>query len=228
MALPKAAIIEIGLERKGIGGLPAAATGQKSQLVLGRLRDRIDARPVLAEHLDRCRGGGAETVIRTGKGQVEFGLIALDAEVAVNAAQARRGILAPALIVDGVGCNIAGQVAILAASLHGGTNPTIRAATQLAVDAVIREAVLHLDGKRATQRIEPEHGIAGHQRQLIDRLFGDKIPIDDVAEYFVDTHSVLIDGEALRRSEDRRRNEAAIVDVELKLIAGLVAERDAG
>src|ERR1700731_1950717 len=218
MALPKAAVIEIGLEGERIGRLPAAATRQKLHQILGRLRERIDAGPVLAEHLDRRRGGGAESVIRTGESQVEFGLITPDAEVAVNAAQARRRILAPARIIDGIGGNIAGRVAILAAGLHGGTDPAIRAATQLALDALIGEAVFHLEQKRAAQRVETIDGIAGHQRQLVDRLFGDEIPIDDVAEHFVDTHPVLIDGEALRRAEDGRRNEATIIDAELKLI----------
>ena len=228
MALPKAAIIEIGLERERIGGLPAAAAGQKRELVLGGLRDRIDARPVLAEHLDRRRGGGAESVIRAGEGHVEFGLIAAGAEVGVNAAQARRRIVAPARVVDGVGGNIAGRVAILAAGLHGGADPAIRAAIHLALDALIGEAVFHLERKRAAQRIEPVDGIAGNQRHPVDRLLGDEVPIDDVAEHLVDAHPVLIDREALRRSEDRRRNEAAIIDAELELIAGLVAERDAG
>src|ERR1700730_13146081 len=155
MALPKAPVIEIGLEGERIGRLPAAATRQKSQLVLGRLRERIDAGPVLAEHLDRRRGGGAESVIRTGESQVEFGLITPDAEVAVNAAQARRGILAPARIIDGIGGHITGRVSVWAAGLHGGTDPAVRAATQLALDALISEAILHLERKRAAQRIEP-------------------------------------------------------------------------
>jgi hypothetical protein len=62
----------------------------------------------------------------------------------------------------------------------------------------------------------------------VDGVLRDEIPVDDVAENFVDAHAVLIDCEPLRRAEDRRRDVPAIVEIKLELIAGLVAECDAG
>ena len=62
----------------------------------------------------------------------------------------------------------------------------------------------------------------------IDGVLRDEVPIDDVAEHFVDAHPVLIDGEPLRRADYRGSNEAAVIEVELELISGLVAQRHAG
>jgi hypothetical protein len=56
----------------------------------------------------------------------------------------------------------------------------------------------------------------------------DEVPIDDIAEYLVDAHAVLINGEPLRRTDDRRGDVAAKIEVALELVAGLVAERHAG
>ena len=77
-------------------------------------------------------------------------------------------------------------------------------------------------------RVEPVDRIAGHQRHPADGVFGDEVPIDDVAEHFVDAHAVLIDREPLRRADHRRGDEAAVIEIVLELIAGLVAERDTG
>ena len=93
---------------------------------------------------------------------------------------------------------------------------------------MIGVAVFHLERERTAGGVEAVDGIAGNERQLVDGVLRDEIPIDDVAENFVDAHAVLIDGEPLRRAEDRRRDEPTIVEVELELIAGLVAERDTG
>ncbi len=58
--------------------------------------------------------------------------------------------------------------------------------SSFALDALIGETVFHLERKCAAQRIEPIDGIAGNERHPVDRLFGDKIPIDDVAEHLID------------------------------------------
>ena len=47
-----------------------------------------------------------------------------------------------------------------------------------------------------------------------------QIPVDGVAEGFVDAHAVLIDREPLRRAGDRRGVEAAEEDVGLQVVAG--------
>src|SRR5262249_34128754 len=52
MALPEAAIIDVGLERERIGRLVGAVGLQESEAVVGLLRKRVDARPALVEHFD--------------------------------------------------------------------------------------------------------------------------------------------------------------------------------
>ena len=76
--------------------------------------------------------------------------------------------------------------------------------------------------------LRPKIGLLGHERQLVDRHLRDEVPVDDVAVRFVDAHAVLVDRDALRRARHRRGREAAIVEVALERVAGLVAERDAG
>ena len=77
----------------------------------------------------------------------------------------------------------------------------------------------------AAQRVEPVYRVAGHERHAIDGGFRNEVPVDDVAKNFVDADAVLIDGQALRRADDGRGGKAAIVEVALKLVPGLIAER---
>ena len=51
-----------------------------------------------------------------------------------------------------------------------------------------------------------------------------EVPVDDVAERFVDADTVLIDGKPLRHAVDGRRLEAAKLNVGLKLVALQVAD----
>src|SRR6202011_4242428 len=98
----------------------------------------------------------------------------------------------------------------------------------LALHALVIKAVLHLEGECSSERIEPVNRVVGNERHTIDGQFRDEIPVDGVAEHFIDAHTILIDRQSLRRPEHRRGNEPTVVDVELKWVAGLVTERDPG
>ena len=164
MALLEIAIIDVGLIGQRIARLPARACGQEGKLILRRLRDRIDARPILLEQLHRRRGRRAETVRRAGKSDMVFGLIAAGAEIGVEPSQLRGRIIAPPGIVDGVGGDVTGQIADLAAGLHRRADAAVGTAAHFALDAVIGESVLHFERQRAADRIEPVDRIAGNQR----------------------------------------------------------------
>ena len=97
----------------------------------------------------------------------------------------------------------------------------------LAFEALKGEAVLHLDGERAAERVQSEHGISGDQVQALDRGFRDQIPMDRIAERLVDAHPVLVDGERLRCADDRRGVETAKLDIRLKRVALDIGQRDA-
>ena len=84
----------------------------------------------------------------------------------------------------------------------------------------IGSAVLRADRQRTAQRIAPEQRVrARHQRRRPDRGGGDQIPADHIAERLVHAYAVEVDGQALRRAEQRRGGEAAIIDVGLQRIA---------
>jgi hypothetical protein len=88
---------------------------------------------------------------------------------------------------------------------------------------MIGESILHLKRERAAGRVEAVNRIAGNERELIDGVLRDEVPVDDVAEDLVDAHPVLVDGNPLRRANHRRSNKAAIIDIGLKLVASLAA-----
>ena len=88
VSLPEIAKVGDGLIGPGVARLPACAGGEKGELVVRRLRHRVDAGPVLAQYLHRRRGRRAESVIGAGKGDVEFGVVvAARAEIGIDAAQ---------------------------------------------------------------------------------------------------------------------------------------------
>ena len=60
-----------------------------------------------------------------------------------------------------------------------------------------------------------------------DRDARNQVPADDVAEWLVHAHAVEIDRQALRRAEQRRRGEAAKVDVGLERVVLDLVDVDA-
>src|SRR5215471_5660918 len=102
-----------------------------------------------------------------------------------------------------------------------------RAAREIALETVKVEAVFHLDHERAAESIEPIDRVRRNNAGAIDGKVGDEIPIDVVAEGFVEPDTVLIDCNANRRAKDRRALEAAVEHVRLKRIALIVFDIDA-
>ena len=153
--------------------------------------------------------------------------VRLVAHVAVEVGELRRLVDAPTAVVDLCGRQIDRIVADLLAVLKLLLRAIERTAAKIGFKAVPREAVLHRHVDGAAERVEPEDRVSGDDRHLVDRVLGNEVPVDGVAERLVDAHAVLIDGEADRRSGDRRRVEAAIADVWLEVVARYVADRDA-
>ena len=149
-------------------------------------------------------------------------------QVAVEVGELRRFVDPPAAVVDLCRRHIDRPVADLLAELKLLLRAVERAAAKIGLDALPGEAVLHRHVERAAESIEAEDRVARDDRHLVDRIGGDQIPVDRVAESFVDAHAILIDGEANRRSGDRRRVEAAVADVGLKVVARDIADGDPG
>ena len=93
---------------------------------------------------------------------------------------------------------------------------------------MIGVSILHFEGERTADGVEAIDRIAGNERQPVDGVLRDQVPIDDIAEHLVDANAVLVDGEPLRRADDRARDITAIIEIELELIAGLTAQCDSG
>src|SRR5687767_11786662 len=90
------------------------------------------------------------------------------------------------------------------------------------------EAVLRAQGQCSAERIQSIAGIrAGYQIHARDRAFLDENPIDRVAEWIVDAHTVLIHRDALRLAEQRGSNESAELNIRLQWIALCLVDEDA-
>ena len=150
------------------------------------------------------------------------------ADIAVEAADVRCREIAEAVVVQALRARHRRRIIVdLLAPLRRTLDAAERAAHRVDLGAVIVEAVLHLHVDGAAQRVEAERGIVGHDGDRPDRGGRDQIPVDGVAEGFVDAHTVLVDRQSLRRAGDGRRDEAAKLHVRLKWIAGSLADDDA-
>ena len=92
----------------------------------------------------------------------------------------------------------------------------------------MREAVLHHHIDRATQRIEAKHRIGAPHIHAGDGVLGDGVPVDGIAEGFVQPHPVLIDGQALRRALERGGVEAMEAQILKQAVALHIAQADPG
>src|SRR5690606_16129557 len=66
-----------------------------------------------------------------------------------------------------------------------------------------------------------------HQVDGVDGRLRHERPVDGVAEGIVQAHAVLVDGEALRQTEQRRSDEAAVLQVRLQRVVLRVVDMDA-
>ena len=222
------AVIGVGLDGPGIGRRPLGACLQEGELQTGRLRPGVDAGPALIEHLDRRCRHRTQFVVGAGERQMEFGRITAQTKVGIHAPDLRRGrVIAPAAVIGAFCRDISRHIAVGPAGLRAGLNAAIGASPELRLGALIGEAVLHLDRQRAAGGVETEQRIVRHQGHARDRHLRDQVPVHDVAERLIDAAAILIHGNALRGARHGGCRRAAIVQIALERVAGLVAQRDA-
>ena len=182
MLLPEAAIVDDALEVEPVADVVARGRVQEVELVLVGLRRGVDAGPAPVEHFDRRRRRRAERIRCAGVAQVKFGILAARADVGVDPAQLRVRAVAPAFVVERVGGEVAGDVAVLFPVLHCRCAASERAAEQLRLGAVVAEAVLHPDRERAAERVEPVDRTVGNDVDAGDGIFRDEVPVHGIAE----------------------------------------------
>ena len=93
---------------------------------------------------------------------------------------------------------------------------------------MIGVSILHLKRERTTGRVEAVDRIAGNERQVIDGILRNEVPIDDIAKNLVDPNPILVNSDPLWCSNHRGGDVTAIVDIKLKIVTGLAAQRDEG
>src|SRR5262249_39074159 len=126
-----------------------------------------------------------------------------------------------------IAADIGADIADLLAILQCGLILTERAAREITLETVKVEAVFHLDHESAAEGIEPIDRVRRNNARAINGEVGDEIPIDVVAERFVEPDTVLIDCNPYGGAEDGRALEAAVEHVRLKRIALVLFDIDA-
>ena len=98
------------------------------------------------------------------------------------------------------------------------------AGAEVGAEAFVAEAVFHVHDHGAAEAVQAEQrrGAAG-QRDIVDGGLRQQIPVDRVAERFVDADAVLINGDSLGQAEQGRNGETAILQVRLQgVVLGIV------
>src|SRR5262249_16499750 len=106
MLLVEPAIIEIALDGPMIGHGVAAVERDQRRFVLGGLRPRENRPIVVAEQFARRRSNHPEEIVCRGRDQMNLGIGALPAEIAVETRQPRSRLVAPAIILKAFRCQI--------------------------------------------------------------------------------------------------------------------------
>src|SRR5215813_12564558 len=135
---------------------------------------------------------------------------ALPAEIAVEARDPRRRLVAPAVIFEPLGGEVEAPFPIPDAVLQGAADAAVGAARGVEFRAAIGEAVLHLEAYRAAERVETEGRIVGPSVGAADGNGRNEVPVDGVAERFVDADTLHVDREPLWGALERGGGEAAI------------------
>src|SRR5215831_5108759 len=128
MRLVEPAIIEVALHRPMVGHRVAAVECNQLRLVLGGLRPRVDSAIIVGEQFDRRRSDRAEVVVGGGGDQMNLGIGALPAEIAVEARQPRWRLEAPAVVLETFRRQIESPFPVTYTVLQGATDAAVGAA----------------------------------------------------------------------------------------------------
>src|SRR5262245_40771711 len=128
MLLVKPAIIEIALDGPMVGHGVAAIERDQGCFVLGGLRPGVNGAIVVGEQFDRRRSDHAEEIVCRGRDQMNLGIGALPAEIAVEARQPRRRLVAPAVVLEAFRCQIQSPFRVTYTVLQGAADAAVGAA----------------------------------------------------------------------------------------------------
>ncbi len=219
MSLVKLPQIKIALNGPVVGDGVAAIEGEELRLISRGLRPGEDRPVVVIEQFDRRRANHAEKIVGRARDQMDLRIGAFPADIAVEAGDPRRPLVTPAVILDPLRGKIEAPFPIPDAVLQPAANATVGAARGVELRAAIGEAVLHLKAYRAAERVKTEGRIVGPHVSPPDGNGWDEVPVDGVAEGFVDADTLHVDREPLWGALQGRGSKAAIAQIRGELVA---------
>jgi hypothetical protein len=216
------------LDRPGRRDVDGRRCVEIADLIVRRLRGRIDVAPALIEQFDGRRRRGPEHIVRRADIEMQLAAVALVADIAVESPDERGRAHAIAIVAHGLQGAVNGIIADLLSRLQRGLHAPVGAAHDVDCRALKVEAVLHLHAERAAKRIQAKRRIVADHVDRTHRDRWNEVPIDRIAKGLVDPHAVLVDRQSLRRPRYGRSVKAAKLDIWLKRIARHLVDRDAG
>ncbi len=184
--------------------------------VFGTDRQRLHRRRTLTE----------KAVVAARIAQIRGNGVSMEAQIQIVLPDPILREMTPAAFLEGVDRRIGAEGAVVDTVLGLSLALIERAAGYRGVESLIGEAVLHRHCRGAAQSIQPEHRCRAQYVDPVDGDIRNEVPIDRVAESLVDTHAVLVDRHALRRTEHRRRLEATKQQVGLEGVRERIVEID--
>src|SRR5262245_21122119 len=140
MLLVKPAIIEIALDGPMVGHGVAAVERDQRRFVLGGLRPGENRAIVVGEQFDRRRSDHAEEIVCCGRDQMDLGIGALPAEIAVEARKPRWRLVAPAVVLEAFRGEIEPPFSVAHPVLQGPADAAVGAARGIEFGAAVGEA----------------------------------------------------------------------------------------
>ena len=130
-------------------------------------------------------------------------------------------MVAPAaLLQDGRRGKVGEPLAARTACFRANRPTTKGASGKFRFGARMRKAILGDNRQSTTKRIGAKQRIgARHQKHRTNSRFGNQRPVDGIAKRLVHPHRILINGNALRQTKQRRTNIATILHIALQRIA---------
>ena len=150
------------------------------------------------------------------------------AEVQIQAPDVGRGLVAPAVVTETLARHVDGDVALLRPVLQPAADAPEGAAQRVGFESVVGEAVLELKAHGSTERVEAEHRVVRPDVGALDGVGRDEVPVDRVAECFVEADAVHVDRQPLRPALERGGGEATVLDLLHRAIAVRIGKGDAG
>src|ERR1700761_6673710 len=138
---------------------------------------------------------------------MQFPAFAAPADVAIEVLDGGGLQIAPALLRYPARREVGRSIAALLAVLEITAVSAERTAVKADLCALVGEAVLELNVQRTAERVQTEHRVGPFKVHLFDRDIGYQVEIDRIAESRVETDTVDVDSEPLRRSLQRRSLE---------------------